>query len=79
MMNERVVETTMTILKNGDVEVPMKSDSGIELGILIIPSQSDYIKEWGKIYNVQLKDLVSRNEDGVTWNITMTVKRRTAD
>ncbi len=79
MMNERMVETTMTILKNGDVEVPMKSDSGVEFGVLTIPSKSDYIEQWVANYKVELKDLVSRNEIGDVWNITMVVKRRTAD
>jgi hypothetical protein len=76
MMAERLVETTMTILRSGDVEVPMKSDSGIEFGILTIPSKSDYIEQWVANYKVELKDLVSRDENGDVWNITMVVKSR---
>jgi len=76
MMTERTVETTMTILRNGNVEVPMKSDSGVEFGILTIPSKSDYIEQWVSNYKVELKDLVSRDENGDVWNITMTVKSR---
>jgi hypothetical protein len=75
-MTERTVETTMTILRNGNVEVPMKSDSGVEFGILTIPSKSDYIEQWVSNYKVELKDLVSRDENGDVWNITMTVKSR---
>ena len=76
MVAERLVETTMTILRSGDVEVPMKSDSGVEFGILTIPSKSDYIEQWVANYKVELKDLVSRNENGDVWNITMVVKSR---
>lgn len=76
MVSERTVETTMKIFKNGDVEIPMKTDDGVQLGILTIPSKADNIEQWVKYYKVELKDLVSRNEDGDTWNITMAVKRR---
>lgn len=73
MMSERMIETTMTFHKNGEVEIPMKTDDGVVLGSLIFQDNHhgrEGLANWVAFHKVEMKEIISTD----TANIVMWLK-----